>query len=348
MTIEDQFFLAEFYMNKKHDDESKDLKNTLTPLQYEVTQNDGTEAPFANEYWDNKAEGIYVDIVSGEVLFSSKHKYDSGTGWPSFYQPLVPDNLQEISDHKLARMRTEIRSKIGNSHLGHVFDDGPKPTGKRYCMNSAALRFIPKDQLVAQGYEKYLAQFGEESNQAIAYFAGGCFWCVEEDFLKTIGVNDVISGYMGGLAKNPSYENVCDGTTGHAETVAVHFDPKKIGYEDLVKVFLLHIDPTVKNRQFCDVGNQYRTAIFYLDEQQKQAANKAVDWLKKTFTDINPVTEISHAKEFYRAEEYHQRYAEKNPDRYQAYRRACGREERLIELYGTKREQFLQNFQAKK
>ena len=139
-----------------------ELKKKLTPLQYSVTQREDTETPFRNEYWDNHEAGIYVDVVSGEPLFSSLDKYDSGTGWPSFTRPLEPANLSVKTDYKLLYPRTEVRSKMANSHLGHLFDDGPRPTGLRYCMNSAAMRFIPVSQLEAQGYGKYLALFKKQ------------------------------------------------------------------------------------------------------------------------------------------------------------------------------------------
>ncbi|MBX3039986.1 MAG: peptide-methionine (R)-S-oxide reductase MsrB [Bdellovibrionaceae bacterium] len=137
----------------------EELRKRLSPLQFDVTCNEGTEPPFNNEYWDNKREGIYVDIATGEPLFSSLDKYDSGTGWPSFTKPIATDRLVTKTDHKFFQVRTEVRSKLGDIHLGHLFPDGPPPTGQRYCMNSASLKFIPKEEMEAKGYGELLSLF---------------------------------------------------------------------------------------------------------------------------------------------------------------------------------------------
>jgi peptide methionine sulfoxide reductase msrA/msrB len=317
---------------RKPDD--AELRKRLSPLAYAVTQRGATEPPFQNEYWDEKRDGLYVDVVSGEPLFSSADKFDSGTGWPSFTRPVHPSAVVTRDDRSHGMQRVEVRSRFADSHLGHVFDDGPPPDGLRYCMNSAALRFVPKERLEAEGYGDYLARVekkaeilapaknacteGCAATVEVALLAGGCFWGMEE-ILRTIpGVIDTEVGYAGGRTGAPTYDEVKKGRTGHAETVRVHFDPSRLSFATLLEdwFFRMH-DPTTPNRQGNDVGTQYRSAIFYTSEEQRKVAEEVRARVAASGRWRAPVvTEIVPAGPFTRAEDYHQDYLQKNPGGY--------------------------------
>jgi peptide methionine sulfoxide reductase msrA/msrB len=303
-----------------------ELKKKLTPEQFAVTQQCGTEPSFHNAYWDNHKPGLYVDVVSGEPLFSSLDKFDSGSGWPSFTQPLKGTEIVEKKDSSFGTVRTEVRSKMADSHLGHVFDDGPRDKGGlRYCINSASLKFIPVEEMEQAGYGQYLEPFVKAglikaSANETAILAGGCFWGMEEIIRKIPGVIRTTVGYSGGTTANPTYQDVCTGRTGHAEAIQIVFDSSQLSYETLLDYFFRMHDPTTLNRQHNDVGTQYRSAIFYSSDAQKQTAERVKARWDKSGKFTSPITtEITVASKFYSAEEYHQKYLVKHPGGYNCH-----------------------------
>ncbi|MBL7115492.1 MAG: bifunctional methionine sulfoxide reductase B/A protein [Kiritimatiellae bacterium] len=277
-------------------------KEQLSPEQYRILREKATEHPGTGEYLNHQTEGTYLCAGCGNALFVSETKYESGCGWPAFTAPIEKNSVEEVEDRSHGMVRKEILCSKCGGHLGHVFNDGPEPTGLRYCINSGAL-----------GFESVKSGVSKESREALATFGGGCFWCVEAGFEMLDGVKEVVSGYAGGSTKNPTYEQVCSKTTGHAEVVQIRFDPAVISYRKLLDMFFRMHDPTTPNRQGADVGSQYRSIILYHDAEQKQEAEDVIKELadEKVFED-QIVTEVTAFQKFYEAEKYHQNYFRQN------------------------------------
>ena len=267
--------------------------NKLTPEEEAVILNKATERPWTGAYLDNKEKGTYTCKQCDAPLYRSDDKFDSHCGWPSFDDE-IEGAVKRIPDND--GMRTEIVCASCGGHLGHVFlGEGFTDKDTRHCVNSISMNFLPAVQ-----------ELGRNISRAI--YAGGCFWGVEYFMQQKKGVISVTSGYIGGQTENPTYKEVCYENTGHAEAVEIVFDPKQVSYEELTRLFFEIHDPTQMNRQGPDIGDQYRSEIFYVDEEQKEIAEKLISILKSKGYKV--ATRVTEATTFWPAEDYHQDYYE--------------------------------------
>jgi peptide methionine sulfoxide reductase msrA/msrB len=267
----------------------------LTPGQYHITREKGTERAFSSEMCRLFAPGLYACVCCDTLLFDAGGKFESGTGWPSFTQPVKDNAIAYHLDNAHGMRRVETVCNTCDAHLGHVFPDGPPPGGLRYCMNALALQKTT-------------------ASHAKATFGGGCFWCTEALFQQLAGVSKVESGYSGGELPDPTYQQVCTGRTGHAEVVQITFDPTVISYADLLRIHLSTHNPTTPNQQGADKGTQYRSIILTHDPEQETIAEQVIQEMAPAFDDAI-VTEVQPFDVFYLAEDYHRDYYAGNPQK---------------------------------
>jgi peptide methionine sulfoxide reductase msrA/msrB len=280
----------------------KEWKEKLTEEQYYILREKGTERPFTGKLLMNKEKGVYKCAGCGNELFTDEMKFDSHCGWPSFDKEIAGGKIKQIKDNSHGMIRTEIVCANCNGHLGHIFDDGPTDTGMRYCVNSLSLEFEKITNLKNDKMENIT-------------LGGGCFWCVESIYNMLNGVEKAVSGYSGGTTINPTYKEICTGTTNHAEVVRITFDPKIITVTEILEVFFTAHNPTTLNRQGEDIGTQYRSVIFYENENQKKIAQEIIKKLSEEKIYNNPiVTQIESFTKFYPAEDYHQDYYNQNKE----------------------------------
>ena len=281
-------------------------KKTLTTEQYAVLREKETEKPFTGKLLYNKEKGVYKCAGCGAELFSDDMKFDSHCGWPSFDKEIEGGKIKKISDNSFGMKRTEIVCAKCGGHLGHLFDDGPTKTGMRYCVNSAALNFEK---------ETVKPMVLSNENDTIV-LGGGCYWCVEAVYEQLDGVIKVTSGFSGGRIANPTYKEVCMGNTGHAEVVEIIYNKNKISLDEILKVFFTVHDPTTLNRQGADEGEQYRSVIFYRNQQQYNVSKSIIESLNKNKVYDHPVvTALNPFTAFYIAEDYHQDYYSMNKEK---------------------------------
>ncbi len=269
-------------------------RKQLSEETYFVTREKGTERAHSSDLCSLFEPGIYACTCCETQLFDANQKFESGTGWPSFTQPLEENTVGYVADHSHGMSRIEVTCNVCDAHLGHVFPDGPEPSGMRYCINALSLKKV-------------------KSTLEKAVFGGGCFWCTEAVLQRLQGVEKIVSGYSDGNIHNPTYREICSGLTGHAEVVEVTFNPKVIDYKTLLLVFMTTHDPTTLNRQGADVGTQYRSTVLFNSEAQKEIATELLHELKNSF-DTPIVTEIKPLSVFYKAEVEHQNYYNNNSE----------------------------------